>query len=87
LKVTLRVNVKPSAGLDHIQGFGGDGSLKVQLKAPPERGKANQGLIRLLSRRTGLPRESIRIVSGATSRKKVVAFEGLGEEDLRRALA
>jgi uncharacterized protein (TIGR00251 family) len=59
--------------------FGSDGKLTVSgseitisLKSAPERGKANAELLKRLSKHFNVDRRRIRIVSGLTSRKKVV---------------
>ena len=68
-------------------GFLEDDVLRVDLKDPPEKGKANRGLIELLSRETGIPKASIHIVSGRTSRSKQVRFDGVSEIELRERLS
>ncbi len=50
--------------------------LDVFLKEKPIAGKANQALIALLSSHFGVPRENIRIVSGASSRIKLIEIGG-----------
>ncbi len=82
----LKVKVRPQAGRTRILGFLDDGTLRVELKAPPERGKANQALVELLSRRTGIPASSIRILSGRSGRTKHLALEGVSESELRELL-
>ena len=59
--------------------FSSDGKLEVQgneitasIKSPPERGRANAELVKILSRHFGVESSRIRIVSGLTSRKKLV---------------
>jgi uncharacterized protein (TIGR00251 family) len=49
-----------------------DGTLKVKIAAPPERGKANQALIALLAGHYGVPRTAVTIVSGHTASLKLV---------------
>jgi uncharacterized protein (TIGR00251 family) len=52
-----------------------DGTLKVRLTAPPVDGAANEALIAFLSDTWDIPKSSIRIVSGLTSRNKVIETE------------
>ena len=52
-----------------------DGSLKVAVTAPPERGRANAAVIAALAEHWGVPQRAVRIVQGAASRRKVVAVE------------
>ncbi|RTL06828.1 DUF167 domain-containing protein [Candidatus Dependentiae bacterium] len=47
--------------------------IKVFLKSPPEKGKANQELIRFLSEKIPIPQNQLTIVKGLTTRKKRVA--------------
>lgn len=56
------------------------GVLKARLTAPPVDGAANEALIALLAERLGLPKRDIRIVHGATSRRKTVEIAGMTPE-------
>jgi uncharacterized protein (TIGR00251 family) len=60
-----------------VAGLGPDGVLRVRLAAPPVEGRANEALVRFLAARLRLPKRQIQIVSGETSRTKVVSIEGL----------
>ncbi len=57
-----------------------EGALKVRLTAPPVDGAANEALIALLAEHLGLPKRSISIVRGATSRQKTVEIVGMTVE-------
>ena len=81
----LSVRVIPSAGRDAVLGWQGD-ALRLSVAAPPERGKANEAVIRLLADALGLPRQQLRIVRGLTARRKLIAIEGLDEAELRGRL-
>ena len=52
-------------------------ALKVRLGAPPVDGAANDALIELLAEELGVARRSVRIMSGAASRNKVVQVDGI----------
>lgn len=67
-------------------GRHGDG-WKVRVAAAPERGQANEELLRHLAERLGLPRDRLEIVSGAGSRQKTVALAGLVQNEADRQLA
>jgi uncharacterized protein (TIGR00251 family) len=67
----LRMTVVPGAQRTQVVGLLGD-RLKVRLAAPPEKGAANQELISFLARRLDLPKSSLKLTGGATSRTKVV---------------
>ena len=81
----LSVRVTPAAGRDAVLGWQGD-ALRLSVAAPAERGKANEAVIRLLAGALGLPRQQLRIVRGQTSRRKVIAIEGLDEAEARARL-
>ena len=63
-----------------------DGILQVRVSAPPVKGKANRELTAFLSQILGVSRSSLTIIKGQTSRNKVIAIEGLGQEDIIRRL-
>lgn len=73
--VTLVIHVQPRARRTEVVGPHG-GAIKIRLQAPPVDGAANAELIRFLSERLGVPRQSIRIVSGETGRRKRVRVTG-----------
>jgi hypothetical protein len=58
---------------------------KLDLTAPPVGGKANEECVRYLAELVGVPRARVRIVTGLTSRTKVVEIEGVTEEEFSRA--
>ena len=60
--------------------------LRVRVMAPPERGKANQALVELLSTALKVPKGTLRIIKGHTSRDKWVAVDDLSPDDLHRRL-
>ena len=83
--IRLAVRLTPRASRDGITGFEGE-TLRVRVTAPPVEGRANRALERLLAKRLGLPRTAVRVVTGQTSRSKVVAIDGLDTAELRRRL-
>ena len=68
--------VKPRSSRDAIEGER-EGALVVRLMAPPVEGEANAALARVLGRALDVPPSSVRIVSGATGRRKRVHVSGL----------
>jgi hypothetical protein len=78
------VKVHPRARRSAVTGRLGD-AWKLDLTAPPAEGKANQECIRFLAELMGVPRARVRIVTGLTSRTKVVEIEGVTEEEFGRA--
>jgi hypothetical protein len=79
------VRVSPGARRSAVIGEY-DGALKISVAAPPEKGKANKALTDYLSRVLGTRRSSVAVVSGETSRDKVVAVEGFTAAALRSRL-
>jgi hypothetical protein len=82
----LTVRVHPRAKRSAITGRLGD-AWKLDLAAPPAGGKANEECIRFLSGLLGVPKSRVRIVTGPTSRRKVVEIEGLAQEELDTTLS
>ena len=64
-----------------------DGVLQVRVSAPPIKGKANKELIAVLSRLLGVGKSQIDIIRGHTTRNKVIAINGLSQEDIMRRLS
>jgi uncharacterized protein YggU (UPF0235/DUF167 family) len=78
----LSLKFVPGSSRDEVVGWLGD-SLKV--KAPPEKGRANEVVVVLLAERLGVDASSIALVSGHGSPAKVVAVDGMDDEAIRRA--
>jgi hypothetical protein len=83
--VRIAVHVQPRARRTELVGRHGD-SLKIRLAAPPVDGAANDALVRFLAERLGVPRSAVRIASGAGSRTKVVAVDGVSVAEAERSL-
>jgi len=81
----IRVRLTPRAGRNQIDGWDGD-LLRVRVAAPPVEGRANDALLRLLAEALGVPRSQLQLVRGRTSREKVIAVEGVSQEDVRARL-
>ena len=58
----------------------------MKVAAPPEKGKANIAVVRLLSAQLGVSPAAISLVKGATASRKQFSIEGLSEQELRRVL-
>jgi len=85
---TFAVRVQPRARKNAIVGEIGD-ALKLALTAPPVEGRANEACIEFLAEFLKVPRSSITIAAGQSSRNKVIRVRGLTttqvEERLRTA--
>jgi uncharacterized protein (TIGR00251 family) len=82
----ISLKVVPGSSRDEVVGWLGD-SLKVKVKAPPEKGRANEAVVALLADRLGVDASSISVVSGHGSPAKIVAVDGMDDEALRQAFS
>ena len=73
--VTLRVKVIPRSPKTEFAGEMADGTRKVRVAAPPEKGKANEELCAFLARHYEVPRGAVSVVSGHTAALKLVRIE------------
>ena len=83
---TFAIKVHPRAKSNAITGEAGN-ALKVSLTAPPVNGKANQACIDFFAKLLNVPRSSITIAAGQTSRNKVIRVAGLKPDEVRKRLA
>jgi uncharacterized protein (TIGR00251 family) len=83
--VTFAVKVHPRAKNNAITGAVGD-TLKLALTAPPVDGKANEACIEFFARLLKVPRSSVTIAAGRTSRNKVIHVAGLTVQQVRGRL-
>jgi hypothetical protein len=70
--VTLSIRARPGARKTEIKGMLADGSIKVSIHAPPEDGRANEELLKFLAEGFGVPVSHVELLSGQTSRMKIV---------------
>ncbi|MEE8445867.1 MAG: DUF167 family protein [Alphaproteobacteria bacterium] len=86
--VRVAVRLTPRAGRNRIDGLveDADGApmLKISVTAAPERGKANGALVKLLAKAWRLPKTTIGIATGATSRRKTLLVRGDPQKILGR---
>ena len=82
---TLILHVQPGAKKTEIMGIHGD-ALKIRLSAPPVDGKANTALIEFIAAQLGLAKSAIRLISGQTSRRKILEIATAPEDSEQRLL-
>src|SRR5487761_1247221 len=82
----LRLRVSPGSGRAEIGGRHGD-AWKVRVTAPPEQGRANDAVVRLMADTFALPLSAVAIVSGHSARDKIVELTGVGPALIERRLA
>lgn len=85
-RLTLQIHAQPNAKSTAATGFHGD-ALKVRIAAPASDDKANAALLIWLAETLGIARNSLRIKSGATSRRKVVEIHPADSDTAARAAA
>ena len=86
---TLQVKVHPRARKNAITGVVGD-AIKIALTAPPVEGRANEACVKFLSEFLNVPRSSVTIAAGESSRQKLIRIAGMTaaqvEEKLRAVI-
>ena len=80
--ITFAVKVHPRAKKNAITGEVGD-ALKLAITSPPVDGKANAACIEFFAKLLNLPRSSVTIAAGQTSRNKVIRVLGLTAQQVR----
>ena len=83
--VTFAVKVHPRAKKNAIIGELGD-ALKLSLTSPPVEGRANDACIDFFAKLLKVPRSSVTIASGQTSRQKMIRVSGLSAEEVRKRI-
>ena len=81
----FKIHLSPRASKEAIGGFHGD-AVKVRVTAPPVDGRANQALLKYLADILGVSLSRLEILSGETSRDKLVKVIGLGPEEVATRL-
>lgn len=77
-QVELRVKVTPKAHVNEIAGWE-NGELRVRIAAVPEKGAANQQLIKFLAKTLGVAKSQIELVAGESSRHKRLIVKGISK--------
>jgi len=82
----LPLKVIPGSSKDVVAGWLED-TLKVRVRAPAERGKANRSVETLIASALGVPPGSVRIVSGQTSPRKIAEISDLSLDEIYERLS
>ena len=85
-RATVHVKVVPGSSRDRVAGRYGDG-VKVQVRAPPEGGRANEAVVRVIAETLGLKPQQVRIIKGHTQPRKLVEIDGVEPGDILSRLA
>ena len=81
----LRLHVQPGAGRTSVVGRHGD-ALKVRVAAPPEGGRANDAVVKLVAEIFAVKVAAVKLVNGGSSRSKRVSVDGIEADEVRRLL-
>jgi len=84
-RCVIAVKVVPGASRDELAGRLGE-AIKVRVAAPPEGGKANRAVCKLLAEALGVGRQAVAVVAGASQPRKRIAIEGLSPDEVRQRL-
>ena len=75
----MRIKVLPKSPKNEVveilEDADGEKTIKIRIKAVPEKGKANAELIKFLGKKLGVPRDKISIISGKTEQLKLVKIK------------
>jgi uncharacterized protein (TIGR00251 family) len=82
----LQIKVIPSSSKDCIVGWLKD-TLKIKIKAPADKGKANKAVISLLEKTLSLPKGSVKIDRGLTSCLKIININVANDSIINKKLA
>lgn len=74
----LTVRVKPNSRSTIVDGLD-DGSYRVAVAVPPEKGRANAAVISALAEHFRVPKSSVAILAGHTARTKIVEIVGVSQ--------
>lgn len=83
---TFQVRVQPRAKKNAVVGEVGE-ALKLALSAPPIEGRANQACIAFLAELLNVPRASVTIAAGQSSRNKVIRVAGVSAAQVEARLS
>ncbi len=84
--VLLPVRAQPKSSKNQIDGIH-DGRLKVCVTQAPEKGKANQALLKVIQKGLQLKRSQIELDKGETTALKVFRVSGISQDELRQKIA
>ncbi len=79
-QLIIKIKVEPRSSRAGIVGSYGE-SLKVKITSPPVEGKANRELIEILAKELKIAKRDIEIISGKSSRNKIIKLQGVTNLD------
>jgi uncharacterized protein (TIGR00251 family) len=73
-RITLALRITPKSPKTEWTGRMDDGTWKLKVAAVPEKGKANEEIVRFLAREFAVRRQQVEILTGATAQRKLVSI-------------
>jgi uncharacterized protein (TIGR00251 family) len=86
LGATFSLRVQPHARRNAIAGVVGE-ALKLALTSPPSEGRANAACIEFLAELLNVPKSSVTIAAGETSRSKLIRIKSLSATQVQERLS
>ena len=83
--VRIDVYVQPRASRTEVSGEH-DGCIKIRLAAPPVDGAANAALVEFVAARLHVAKSAVRVVRGASARRKTLEIDGASRAAIEAAL-
>ena len=74
--VRVEVYIQPRASKTELAGMY-DGLIKIRIAAPPVENAANRALIKFVAQQLRIANSCVRVVSGATNRRKILEVDGV----------
>ena len=84
--VRIKIVVKPNSKQSGIKIDTEEKYLKISVKSPPDKGKANKELLKLLAKRLELSLTNLAIISGQTSRDKIILVTNISLQDIQKKI-
>jgi len=81
----LSVRIQPRASKNEAVRLA-EGGIKIRLTAPPVDGAANEALVKFLADQCAVAKSRIEIISGLTSRDKIVRISGISRAEAESLL-
>ena len=81
----LKCWIQPRSSRNALVGIHGD-AIKIALTAPPVDGKANKELLKFLAKYFKLPKSSIQIIAGESSRNKTILITDIDKDTIIKKL-
>jgi uncharacterized protein (TIGR00251 family) len=84
---TFSFRVVPNKPESRIVGVSEDGTIRIEIKAPPIEGKANKELIKTIAKLLGLNKSQVIIIKGLNSKNKLIRIISMDKERILDILA